>query len=30
MDAETNVSPDYAQGDNRFRGRIVRVTVSQL
>jgi arylsulfatase len=29
LDAETNVSPDYAQNDNRFTGRIVRVTVEQ-
>lgn len=26
-DDETNVTPDYAQGDNAFTGRIVRVTV---
>jgi arylsulfatase len=29
MDAETNVSPDYRQGDNAFTGRIVKVTVEQ-
>jgi arylsulfatase len=28
-DGETPVSPDYAQGDNAFTGRIVRVTVKQ-
>ncbi len=28
-DGETNVSPDYKQGDNAFTGRIVRVTVEQ-
>jgi arylsulfatase len=28
VDAETNVSPDYAQGDNAFTGRIARVTVA--
>jgi arylsulfatase len=28
-DGETNVSPDYKQGDNTFTGRIVRVTVEQ-
>ena len=27
-DAETNVSPDYKQGDNRFTGRIVKVTIN--
>ena len=27
LDGETNVSPDYAQGDNAFTGRIARVTV---
>jgi arylsulfatase len=26
-DAETNVSPDYKQGDNKFTGKIVRVTI---
>ena len=29
LDAETNVSPDYAQNNNRFTGRIVQVTVAQ-
>lgn len=29
LDAETNVSPDYTQGNNAFTGRIVRVTVEQ-
>jgi arylsulfatase len=29
VDGETNVSPDYKQGDNRFTGRIVKVTVEQ-
>jgi arylsulfatase len=29
LDGETNVSDDYAQGDNAFGGRIVRVTVEQ-
>jgi hypothetical protein len=29
VDGETNVSTDYAQGDNAFTGRIVRVTVEQ-
>ena len=29
LDAETNVSPDYKQGNNAFTGRIVRVTVEQ-
>jgi arylsulfatase len=28
-DSETNVSPDYAQGENDFTGTIVRVTVEQ-
>lgn len=27
LDGETNVSPDYAQGDNAFTGRIAKVTV---
>jgi arylsulfatase len=27
-DAETNVSPDYKQGDNKFTGRIVKVTIN--
>ncbi len=27
VDGETNVSPDYKQGDNAFSGKIVRVTV---
>src|SRR6184192_4965331 len=27
MDGETNVSPDYKQGDNKFTGHITRVTV---
>jgi len=26
-DGETNVSPDYKQGDNRFTGKIVEVTI---
>ena len=30
LDAETNVSPDYKQGDNAFTGKIVKVTVAQL
>jgi len=29
LDAETNVSPDYKQGNNSFRGKIVKVTVEQ-
>ncbi len=29
LDGETNVSPDYEQGDNAFTGRIVKVTVEQ-
>ena len=29
MDGETNVSPDYKQGDNAFTGKIVKVTVEQ-
>jgi arylsulfatase len=29
LDAETNVSPDYAQNNNAFTGRIVKVTVEQ-
>ncbi len=29
LDAETNVSPDYKQGNNAFTGRIVKVTVAQ-
>ncbi|MDQ1290255.1 MAG: hypothetical protein QG615_37, partial [Nitrospirota bacterium] len=29
MDGETNVSPDYKQGDNAFTGTIVKVTVAQ-
>ncbi len=28
-DAETNVSPDYPQGNNAFTGRIIKVTVEQ-
>jgi arylsulfatase len=28
-DSETNVSPDYRQGDNAFTGKIVKVTVAQ-
>jgi arylsulfatase len=28
LDAETNVSPDYKQGNNAFTGRIGKVTVS--
>ena len=27
MDSETNVSPDYKQGDNKFTGKIQRVTI---
>jgi len=26
---ETNVSPDYTQGDNAFTGRIIKVTIEQ-
>ena len=26
-DGETNVSPDYKQGDNKFTGKIVKVTI---
>ncbi len=29
LDGETNVSPDYKQGDNAFTGRIFKVTVVQ-
>jgi len=29
LDGETNVSPDYQQGDNSFTGKIVKVTVEQ-
>jgi arylsulfatase A-like enzyme len=29
VDGETNVSPDYKQGDNSFTGKIVKVTVEQ-
>jgi arylsulfatase A-like enzyme len=29
LDAETNVSPDYAQNANAFTGRIIKVTVAQ-
>jgi len=29
IDGETNVSPDYPQGNNAFTGRIVKVTVEQ-
>jgi len=29
LDGETNVSPDYKQGDNAFTGRIVKVTIEQ-
>jgi len=29
VDGETNVSPDYKQGDNAFTGKIVKVTVAQ-
>ena len=28
MDSETNVSPDYPQGNNRFTGKIFKVTVA--
>ena len=27
VDGETNVSPDYKQGDNKFTGRISKVTI---
>ena len=27
LDGETNVSPDYKQGDNKFTGHIVKVTI---
>ncbi len=27
VDGETNVSPDYKQGDNKFTGHITRVTI---
>jgi arylsulfatase len=27
LDGETNVSPDYEQGDNKFEGRIFKVTI---
>ncbi len=29
LDGETNVSPDYKQGDNTFTGKIFKVTVEQ-
>jgi hypothetical protein len=29
LDAETNVSKDYQQGNNSFTGRIIKVTVEQ-
>jgi arylsulfatase len=29
VDGETNVSPDYKQGNNAFTGRIIKVTVEQ-
>lgn len=29
IDGETNVSPDYPQGDNAFTGKILKVTVEQ-
>ena len=29
LDGETNVSPDYKQGNNAFTGKIVKVTVTQ-
>ena len=29
LDAETNVSPDYKQGNNAFTGKIIKVTVAQ-
>ena len=29
VDGETNVSPDYPQGNNTFTGKIVKVTVEQ-
>ena len=28
VDGETNVSTDYAQGDNAFTGKINRVTIN--
>jgi arylsulfatase A-like enzyme len=28
LDGETNVSPDYKQGDNAFTGKIIKVTVA--
>jgi arylsulfatase len=28
LDAETNVSPDYMQGENRFTGKIIKVTIA--
>jgi hypothetical protein len=30
MDGETVVTTDYRQGDNRFGGKIAKVTVAQL
>ena len=30
FDGETNVSPDYAQGDNAFNGKIIKVTIKQI
>ena len=29
VDGETNVSPDYRQGNNAFTGRILKVTIEQ-
>jgi hypothetical protein len=29
IDGETNVSPDYQQGQNAFTGKIMKVTVEQ-
>jgi len=29
VDGETNVSPDYKQRDNAFRGKIIKVTIEQ-
>jgi len=29
LDGETNVSSDYKQGDNAFKGKIIKVTVEQ-
>jgi hypothetical protein len=29
LDGDTNVFPDYKQGDNAFTGKIVKVSVTQ-